>query len=188
MDINITTPGNTENVHQTAINPTIKLDRRLIFSSNEEHNIWEMFSSNLLSFKHYPSGNDIEEEVKSVHEIIRIFENWKSQISTKKMSLFDFCKAIEKLSFHTETQDYRLRAIHKYKLLKRGMNSNMSSKQPDQINSKGDIHSDMLDQMSALKSAGDKQSLESDSGIREMLNARRELALKKRRLLLINMA
>lgn len=187
MDSNITTLGNTENSHETTPNPTVKLDRRFIFSSNEKHNLWELFSNSLLLFKPYPSVDDIEEEVKSIHEIIGVFEEWKSQISAKKMSLSDFCKSIEKFTFHAETQDYRLRAIHKYKLLKKNMNFNSSNKKPEPAKSEDGAHNDLPDdQVSDLKFSENYRGLEGDHGIREMLNAKRELALKKRKLLLIN--
>ncbi|KAH8583808.1 uncharacterized protein ELE39_001554 [Cryptosporidium sp. chipmunk genotype I] len=185
MDIN-NIPGNKEHFHQTNLNPTVKLNRKLIFSSNEKNNLWDFFSSNFLLFKFYPSGSEIEEELKSIHEVIKVFENWKSLISTKRMSLFDFCKTIEKLTFHAETQDYRLRAVFKYKSIKKEMNFNFSSSKLRSINSKehADQNEIASDQNSSSKSEEPNQNLEGSSEIEEKLRIRRELALKRRKLLL----
>ncbi|OII74227.1 uncharacterized protein cubi_01071 [Cryptosporidium ubiquitum] len=176
MDGNEMVSKDKENLYQTGFNPTIKLDRKLIFSSSEKHNLWEFFSNNFLLFKFYPSGIEIEKELESMHKMIKIFENWKSLISAKKMSLIDFCKAIEKFTFHAETQDYRLKAIYKYKSLRKEVDSRKHSLKSDIVN----------DQIPDLKSETLNQNLGKGCGIEEKLKTRRELALKRRKLLLIN--
>ncbi|EAK89061.1 hypothetical protein [Cryptosporidium parvum Iowa II] len=188
MDANNIVPENIKHIQQQSLNPTTTLNKKLIFSSNERNNLWDLFSSNFLLFKFYPSGNEIEEELKSIHEMIKVFENWKSLISTKKMSLFDFCKTIEKFTFHTETQDYRLRTVFNYKSIKSGMHSNMSNYEFRPISSKE--HTDQRnivgDQNDDSKSINSNQNLDTSCGIEEKLKAKRELALKRRKLLLTN--
>ncbi|KAK9173572.1 Uncharacterized protein cmbei_3002610 [Cryptosporidium meleagridis] len=188
MDSNNIVPENIENIQQQSLNPTTTLNRKSIFSNNERYNLWDLFSSNFLSFKFYPSRNEIEEELKSIHEMIKIFENWKSLISIKKMSLFDFCKTIEKFTFHTETQDYRLRTVYKYKSFKSGIVSNMSNYEFRPINFKehADQRNIVSDQNDDSKSIKPNQNLDTSCGIEKRLKAKRELALKRRKLLLTN--
>ncbi|KAJ1607654.1 hypothetical protein OJ253_2267 [Cryptosporidium canis] len=188
MNTGAETLGNMENAHQPVLNPTITLDRKHIFS-NDKHNLWELFSERFLSFTLYPLKNDTPEEIKSVHEVMKIFENWRSLLSTKKMSLVDFCKVIEKLSFHIEAQDYRLKAIYKYKSIKKNMISNQSSTELRPNPNYSVQRNYKLDSKTTdLGHNENQQSLESSYGIIEMLNTKRELALKKRKLLLTERA
>lgn len=166
---------NIEHFQQKIISPTVKFNGKLIFSSNEKNNLWEFFSNHFLSFKFYPLGSEIEEELNSIHKMIKIFENWKSTVSTKKMSLIDFCKTIEKYTLHTQTQDYRLRALYKYKSIRK-VDSERHTGRSKMVN----------DHVPDLKLDNPNQNLESKCGIDEKLKARREMALKRRKLLLTN--
>ncbi|KAK6589278.1 hypothetical protein RS030_213417 [Cryptosporidium xiaoi] len=103
--------GNKAHKH----NLNIKVSRESLFEDTNKDSIWELFTDKFLEFKDYPCNDSVEKEVKSLFGVIKIFEDWKSKTYPMNVTMIDFLKLVERHTLHAEAQDYRIKAIQKYK-------------------------------------------------------------------------
>ncbi|KAF7458633.1 hypothetical protein HWI79_718 [Cryptosporidium felis] len=179
-----TTAFKSHNLPDPISRTNIDLYSKRVFSNTEKYNIWELFTNDLLQPKHYPSASEADEEIRSIQDLIRVFEHWKSQLSNDKISLVDFCRIIERNTLQSDIQDYRVNLIQRYKRLINEIEESKTNLPNFEVESSNADASNELNDPDIISSASSMQTNSISSEVENKLKLRKEFALKKRKLLL----